>query len=83
MPQKLITTTVAAGPTPLATSVANYRSLKIIACKSLAGPTASPNAGRVNIGNSPAANQQPFDLTPGMERSFDAAPGKQEDLQRW
>ena len=74
---------VAQGPVALATSLTNYRTLKIVACKTLAGPTAAPNACRVNIGNSGAANQQPFDLTPGMERSFDAAPGKQEDLQKW
>jgi len=66
MPQKLITATVAGGPVCLAPSTTNYRSLHIIAAKSLAGPTAAPNAGRVNIGNSPTANQQPFDLTPGM-----------------
>ena len=92
MPQKLVTATVAGGPVNLAsgtTSVnaavttVNYRTLKVVACKGLGGPTASPNTGRVNVGGSGSANQQPFDLTPGMERSFDAAAGKQEDMTKW
>lgn len=83
MPQKLITTTIAAGPTVLASVCTNYRQLTLVACKGLGGPTTSPNTGLVKIGNSSAANEQPFEMNPGDERNFDAANMKMEDLQRW
>ena len=83
MPQFLKTTTIAAGPTCLVSKCTNYRSLKLIACKGLNGPTAAPNSGLVRIGNSAAANEQPLEMNPGDERSFDAAAGKQEDMSKW
>ena len=83
MPQFAKTTTVAAGPTALVGKCTNYRTLKLIACKTLAGPTASPNTGVVKVGASPNANEQPLEMNPGDERSFDAAAGKQEDMTKW
>lgn len=82
MPQKLLIGT-AGTPVQFATTLTNYRTLRVIACKGLSGPTVSPNAARVNVGNSPTNNQQPLDMSPGMERSFDAAAGKQEDMTKW
>jgi hypothetical protein len=83
MPQALITGTSGANPKPLATVCTNYRKLKLIACKSLAGPTVGPNTGLVKVGNSANASEQPFEMNPGDERSFDCASGAMEDLQRW
>lgn len=83
MPQFLKTTTVAAGPTCLVDKCTNYRQLTLIACKGLDGPSASPNTGTVYIGNSPVAGEQPFEMNPGDERSFNTADMKMEDLQRW
>lgn len=83
MPQLLKTATISAGPVPLVAKCTNYRTLKLIACKSLAGPTAAPNTGMVKIGNSASVNEQPIEMNPGDERSFDAAAGKQEDMAKW
>ena len=83
MAQALITSLAAANPVPLASQVTNYRKLTLVGCKGLNGPTLSPNAGPVYIGNSATAGQQPFIINPGDERNFDAAVGKMEDLQRW
>ena len=68
---------------PLASVCTNYRTLTLLACKGLNGPTLSPNTGRVRIGNSSTAGEQPLEMMPGDERSFPAAAGKMEDLQKW
>lgn len=83
MPQALITNTNPGTPKVLATTTTEFRTLLLIACKSLAGPTAAPNTGTVYIGNSAAADEQPLEMSPGSERSFDAADGKRESLQKW
>jgi hypothetical protein len=74
MAQFLKTTTTAAGPTALSTTKTT-RNFTLIACKGLDGPTASPNTGKVFIGQSAAASQQPIEMSPGDERSFEKEGG--------
>lgn len=71
----LKTTTVAAGPTALASSMTTARRFTVTACKGLDGPTASPNTGTVKIGQSATASEQPWELEPGGERTWDLASG--------
>lgn len=83
MAQILITTTVAAGPTQFVATPHNYRVATMIACKSLAGPSAAANAGIVKVGQSGTASQQPLEFNPGDERVFHAAAGQMLDLSRY
>jgi len=80
MPNFLKTSTQGAAPVALSDVTKNYRKCTIIACKALTGPTAAPNTGVVYLGRSATANQQPLEMQPGDERSFDAAPGGMGDL---
>lgn len=81
MPNFLVTTTVAAGPTPLSAVPLNCRKANLIACKGLDGPTASPNTGTVKVGRSPTASQQPIEMASGDERSYEAVAGARMNLQ--
>ena len=83
MAQYLITSTVAAGPTPLSSAVKNARNFTLIACKGLDGPTASPNTGVVNVGNSAAAGEQPIEFNPGDERGWSPVDGRMYDLSQF
>ena len=73
--QFLKTTTTAAGPTALRSGTTTTRKFTLIACKGLDGPTASPNTGTVQIGMSATASEQPFELAPGDERTFENVNG--------
>jgi len=83
MPQFITTATVAAGPTQLSSTVKNFRTATMIACKSINGPTAGPNASKVRIGLSGTAANQPIEFNPGDERVFYAAPGQMLDLSQY
>lgn len=83
MAQFLITTTVAAGPTPLSSVVKNCRNFTLIAANTLQGPTASPNAGLVKVGNSALADEQPIELNPGDERGFAQRANAMYDLSQY
>ena len=67
MPQFLVTNSSTSIPTQLSTVPKNYQWVTFIACKSLQGPTAGPNAGKVYLGFSATANQQPLELAPGAQ----------------
>lgn len=67
MPQLLVTNPSTTVPAQLSTVPKNYQWVTFIACKSLQGPTASPNTGKVYLGFSATANQQPLELAPGAQ----------------
>jgi hypothetical protein len=83
MAQFLKTTTTTAGPTPLSSTLLTCRKFSLIAAKGLNGPSASPNAGVVFIGQSATAGQQPIEMSPGDERSFGDANGPLMDLSKF
>lgn len=83
MAQFLKTTTTAAGPTALSSTLLTCRKFTLIACKGLGGPTASPNTGTVYIGQSATASEQPLEMSPGDERSFGDATGPVMDLSKF
>lgn len=75
MAQFLKTTTVAAGPTALSSDVKTCRQFTLIACKGLDGHSSSPNTSTVKIGQSSLASEQPIELEPGQERSWENTAG--------
>lgn len=83
MPQLLKTSTAAAAPVQLAASATNFRTATMIACKSINGPSAGANTGRVQIGVSATDAQQPIEFNPGDERVFHAAAGQMLDLSQY
>lgn len=83
MAQFLKTTTTAAGPTPLAAALLTCRKFTLVACKGLSGPTAAPNTGKVYIGQSASASEQPLEMSPGDERSFGDVAGPMMDLSKF
>ncbi len=83
MPQFLITSTAAAAPVQLSSVVKNFRHATMIACKSINGPSASANAGLVQIGLSAVAGEQPIEFQPGDERSFSTASSQMLDLSQY
>jgi hypothetical protein len=83
MAQFVITSTVAAGPTPLSSVVKNCRNFTLIAAQTLEGPTASPNTGLVKVGNSAVAAEQPIEFNPGDERGFAPRDGGMYDLSQY
>ncbi len=78
----LKTSTTVGTPVALSDALKTCRQFTLIACKTLAGPTASPNAGTVKIGQSSAVNEQPIELEPGGERVFEYDGGVY-DLNKW
>lgn len=83
MPNFLVTSTIAAGPTRLSSTTITCRKATVLACKGLDGPTASPNSGLVKLGRSGTANQQPIEMDPGAERSLGAAEQGRMDLSKY
>ena len=81
MPNFLKTSTAAAAPVALKSTITNYNTATLIACKGLNGPTASPNTGTVKIGSSGNANEQPVEMAPGDQVVFKAPSGGLWDLQ--
>lgn len=79
----LKTTTVAAGPTALNATTRTAHTFTVLACKGLDGPTASPNAGTVKIGQSGTASEQPWELEPGGERTWDLTGGVYDLSKFW
>ncbi len=80
MAQFLVTTTTAAGPTQFSSAVKNFRRATVLACKALDGTV---NVGNVKIGQSSAADEQPYVLTPGDEILLEAAPKARLDFSTW
>ena len=83
MPQFLKTNSSTTVPAQLSDTAKNFRTATMIACKSIAGPTAGANTGRVQLGVSAVNNEQPIEFNPGDERVFHAAAGQMLDLSQY
>ncbi len=75
--QAAVTTTVAAGPTPLAAAPTYFRRATILGCKALAG---TPNVGNVQLGYAAAAGQQPYLIAPSDTVTLEAPVGAKYSL---
>ena len=83
MPQFLIQNSSTSVPKQISDTPKNFRTATLIACKSIAGPTAGANTGVVQIGVSAANNEQPLEFSPGDERVIHAAAGQMLDLSQY
>jgi hypothetical protein len=83
MPQFAITNSSTTTPVQVSSVAKNFRTATIIACKTVQGPSASPNTGRVQIGVSANNNEQPLEFNPGDERVIHAAAGQMLDLSQY
>ncbi len=78
--QFVVTTTVVAGPTQIATDRTYFRRATILGMKALAGTN---NAGNANLGPSATASQQPYLIAPGDVVILEAPTGAKWNFQDW
>jgi hypothetical protein len=65
MPQFIVNVPTPGTPVQASVAQKECRCLTLIAAKTIAGPTASPNTGKVRVGFSPNSGQQPLELAVG------------------
>ena len=65
MPQFQVNVTTAGTPVPLTAVPTYYQWATFVACKTIAGPTTSPNTGKVKLGFSPTTGNQPIEIAVG------------------
>lgn len=76
VPQQFATTSTG-GPTAVQSAPKYFRKATFIAQQDLAG---TANTGTVKVGFSSSANQQPFVMSPGDERTFEPPAGAKWDF---
>jgi hypothetical protein len=82
MPQFCLNNPSTTTPIPLTAAPTHYQWVNFIACKGLAGPTAAPNTGKVYLGFSPTAANQPMELAPGATLTVLVGAAQQFDFSQ-
>lgn len=84
MAQLLVTATIATSPKQVSSTPRQFRNALVMAQKSLDGAAAGKgNAGKVYLGMSAEANEQPIEMSPTDERVFEAPGDGRWDLSQW